>query len=417
MRINAAGNADKYYSESEFPEGPCELLAHVSQYLHWYSASGHQITDVLTDVSSQSILTFDPTRTTDGRSSSYDDLTNQTKSDVTRETKANHVKVRLQDYPKFSGKTHEWKRFYEAFTPVASLDDIEDLLDKDPDHEEKFKTDTEHQEQCRYLYNILKVACADSLALPKIVKYKSNKDGYSAWQNLYQHYHAHGNADSHASAQLSEIKALRLFPNSPGGMDRFLGRFEFLALELQDKDPLSENQKRIFLLEGVQDPHYKEIITLCRAQNYDYEKCLLELRRESQEHFKIKQKPPDNRKMFYQGVDSNADIIGQSTDKLYRIPKFAWDRMTQHQKTLYMEAVKKMKEESRQGQDKDDKRKEGQDDDNPTVQSRMMALMKNMTDKDVEEQGSNKNSHAGDIWKTVIPKSSKNFKPYSKTVS
>ena len=82
-----------------------------------------------------------------------------------------------------------------------------------------------------------------------------------------------------------------------------------------------------------------------------------------------------------------------------------------------MEAVKKMKEESRQGQDKDDKRKEGQDDDNPTVQSRMMALMKNMTDKDVEEQDSNKNSHAGDIWKTVIPKSSKNFKPYSKTVS
>jgi hypothetical protein len=129
----------------------------------------------------------------------------------------------------------------------------------------------------------LKNSCASGLALPKVNTYKSSKDGYSAFQALYKHFYAQGDKQQYANSCLEKIVSLSLLPNSVGGIDAYLSKFEELLLELQDTDPLTEGQKKTFLLNGIKDPIYNTVKTLCRSKAYDYERTMLELRSEAAE--------------------------------------------------------------------------------------------------------------------------------------
>ena len=197
-----------------------------------------------------------------------------------------------------------------------------------------------------YLYNILQHTCAKGLALPKVKAFQRTKDGHSAWRALYNHFYAHGNVDSYASSLISQIKALRLTHNSPGGMDKYLSKFEELALELQGKDPLSEAMKRTFLLEGVTDRAYRDIVRICRSSNYDYDKCLYELRRESQQF--SQEAKQENKRQAHKRSIKNAVSAQESSTKTpndpkwndYRLPKAIWDKLSRKQRALYLGALK-----------------------------------------------------------------------------
>ena len=64
----------------------------------------------------------------------------------------------------------------------------------------------------------------------------------------------------------------------------YLNKFEEYAQELAFHGKrLSETQKITILLNGVKDCQYASLKTLCRSQNFNYEKTVFELHRESQE--------------------------------------------------------------------------------------------------------------------------------------
>ena len=133
----------------------------------------------------------------------------------------------------------------------------------------------------------MKNVCAAGLASPKVNSFKDTKDGYSTYQALYNHYFAKGNPQEHANNCLEKLISLTLLPNSNGGMEGYLSKFEALILELQDIDPITEGQKKILLLNVIKNTNYNAIKTLCYSEKYSFEKTMLELKREADKIAKV----------------------------------------------------------------------------------------------------------------------------------
>ena len=136
----------------------------------------------------------------------------------------------------------------------------------------------------KLLHAILLHFTFEGIALHQVKKYKDDADGHFAYKHFYNHYQGHGNKQQYYNTLLTKIMSLSLTPNSHGGMDTYLGKFEELSQELAlHGDPLSQAQKITMFLNGIKDRKYSHLKTLCHTENYSYEKVLLEFRRESQE--------------------------------------------------------------------------------------------------------------------------------------
>ena len=60
-------------------------------------------------------------------------------SDDPNVSAADSIKIRVTDYPTFSGKSPAWPAFYEKFTSIAELQGFSTYLQEDPDHESKME--------------------------------------------------------------------------------------------------------------------------------------------------------------------------------------------------------------------------------------------------------------------------------------
>lgn len=200
-------------SDSEFPEGSAALVERLAEYLIWYQETHSEFTALAENFTAQAFETFSPTKV----------IKEKTTMSISRDSPhqaPDGIKIRIADYPKYSGKSIDWPKFYEQFTAVAELQGIDDLLKESESHETRFTTDMEYQKRCNYLYSILKNCCATGMALPKINAFKSTKDGHSAWIRLSNHYYAKGNKQTFAHACLQKLIDLKLDSHTIGGPEQ-----------------------------------------------------------------------------------------------------------------------------------------------------------------------------------------------------
>ena len=255
--ISAYEDSHIYEYETErLPKGTCDLLHHLGAYLAYYQKSHGGLKDLIKNFNTDVFEVFVPDMVLTQDLSSKSFKPNTTSSGMS---------IRIKDYPSFNGKTQAWTLFQQKFTATAELQGIDYLLTKTDDHEEKFQSDDSYINDCHLLFSILKYACSTGLALPKVNQFKSSKDGYKAWNHLYDHYYGQGDVQEFANDCLERLLSLTLTSSSPGGMDTFLSDFETHLLELQDIDPLTDAQKKTFLLRAVKDPNYKAVKTMCRG--------------------------------------------------------------------------------------------------------------------------------------------------------
>ena len=101
--------------------------------------------------------------------------------------------------------------------------------------------------------------------------------------------------------------------------------------------PVSDTQKKTFFLNGIKDKNYTAMKSLCSAQQYTFEKCVLEMRRESIQNVEVKKTESDSRKA--NNVRSNEwpkkgkSFNRGNNKKKLRIPSNIWKQMSQEQKS------------------------------------------------------------------------------------
>ena len=161
------------------------------------------------------------------------------------------------------------------------------MLLEDNTHDSKL-SDPLYALKCKQLYSILKHVCAGGIALPKVNRHCHTMDGHLAWQDLCGFFYAKGNLQEYTKACLQQILALTLTTNSVAGVATYISKFEDLALKLEEAgQPITDLQKVTYFLNGIKDRNFNSYITLCHAQEYDYDKCskgASQRGREHQEH-------------------------------------------------------------------------------------------------------------------------------------
>jgi hypothetical protein len=190
------------------------------------------------------------------------------------------LSIKMSDFPTFNGKMSQWLTFHTEFTSAARIYQMGDLLKENPAHKTQLLSDSTYKESCELLYNLLNKAYARGDAHSKIKKYESTTDGYAAWHELVKYYFAKGNIEAYATNNISDMTKLRLDYNTPGGMEHYISRFEEAVNNLEEiNQPMSEILKKTFFLQGIKDPYYRSIKTVCEAESHDLDKCISELRR------------------------------------------------------------------------------------------------------------------------------------------
>jgi hypothetical protein len=295
------------------------------------------------------------------------------------------VTVRLSDYPKFTGKTVDWTKFSEPFVATAELQGLSDLLIEDNEHQDKFYADPLYKEKCSTIFSILKHSCAGGLAMPNVKEFAKDKDGYKAWQKLYTTFNAKGNVQSYQTELLTKLVCLRLEPNAHGGPEGYISQYQDLIQQLEEAgEPLSKGQKTAFFLTGIQDPKYNAYKTVCKSCQYDFEKCVLELR----------QQGTMNKIDYMQSQQIRKSHLSSNTSednyKDLWLPPHVWKRLSQEQRDTYRNAIKAIK--NSEGNNKEEPKSHNTRQSNSSTASTIENVLEEAQD---EEQEKKRKSHLG----------------------
>ena len=270
-------------------------------------------------------------------------------------TQTNHdekkmVSVKISDYPNFTGKAVDWFRFKEGFEATAEAAGFEDVLEilDHKTHTNQFIHDQDYYEKCKALYAILRKSLAGGMAISKVTKFKSDRDGALAWDALKAYYDQNGNKDVFGQSSLQNLMNLKLEYNSFGGMDKYVNDFELYVTQLVEAEQeLTDAQKKTFFLNGIQDRDYSATKDMC--DDLDYEGTVLKLRKKALLlHKESGGNPTRPRKQqnFQQEDegenDQNEGKKGKNSDYL-RVPKDVWSKMTQDQRKKWLEIREKMR--------------------------------------------------------------------------
>jgi len=167
------------------------------------------------------------------------------------------------------------------FTSAICIYEMGDLIEENPKHEDMMNTSTRYKERVNKFYNLLNKACASGNAHQKIKKYESMMDGYQAWKELVKYYFAKGNVEAYATTNMMDLANLSLDYNSPGGIKEYISKYQMAVNNLEEiQQPISDVLKKTFFLNGIKDPYYRSIKSICEAQCYDINKCIIEVQRE-----------------------------------------------------------------------------------------------------------------------------------------
>ena len=194
-----------------------------------------------------------------------------------------NVKVDIKAYPAFDGKLTKWKAFKRQFIAIAQTHSLEYLLAKSVDSlmvdedSEKFKKDN------KFLQAALTYALAGSTSISMVLRNDDPPDGRHSWHDLTTWYEGQGSEETIAQQAYAIITQHKLTPNSRGGAELFLEKYQQAMLDLENVgEPVGNKMAKIHLLNNVADDDYKVTVENLRMDDdRDYLNTLQELRKKS----------------------------------------------------------------------------------------------------------------------------------------
>jgi CRISPR/Cas system CMR-associated protein Cmr3 (group 5 of RAMP superfamily) len=147
---------------------------------------------------------------------------------------------------------------------------------------EKRDADPIYDEKVRHFYNILKTKTSKGIALSKIKKHESAKDGALAWLDLKHFYDQNGDKSVFGDSCLRKLLALRLEYNTVGGMDNYISQHELLSEQLNECDqPITEAQAKTYFLTGILDPAFTAIKDFNSTSTVSFMACVASLKKKA----------------------------------------------------------------------------------------------------------------------------------------
>ena len=253
------------------------------------------------------------------------------------------LKIHIVDYPKFSGKNQDWPKFFETFSAICELQHLDSILVENALHDDDFSKNPKYKDKCEKLFSILKRCCAEGMALYKIKKFDVTRDGYKAWHHLCNHYYACGDVSSYVTTLMDQLINLKLEPNKPGGIEQYIAKFESLLLHLEEaKSPVVDAHAITMFLNGIQDRTYEAYKTTCRANLFDLNKCIINLRREALGQISGISAKPRRSNYTASNYDNTRNTRGNNNENsVPHIPSNIWQQMSRPQHEAYLNALKK----------------------------------------------------------------------------
>jgi hypothetical protein len=194
------------------------------------------------------------------------------------------------DYPEFDGRGDGWfvwRLEYEATAEMAGMKDVLNVVDS-TDHLKKRLDDHQYDDAVTYQFSMLKKKTSKGTALAKVKKYDVTRDGALAWLDLKQYYNQEGDKKTYGAECLKSLVTLTLEHANRGGMDDYINRFELIIDQLQESDqPLTEDQKKVFFLKGIQDHSYSNTRDLCQPPTVTFMGCMKMMKQKSNEFNKF----------------------------------------------------------------------------------------------------------------------------------
>ena len=238
------------------------------------------------------------------------------------------AKTDIRTYPKITRNLSKWKVDRDQFIAIAMSQKILSLLlvqYKPPTGPDELR---KHQEANRFLFSALLHATAEGTEAIKIKKFQANQNGRLAWLALRSYAEGQGSKDTIAHATAHDIQYLMLTQDSVGGAEAYTSKFGEALLKLEETGyPYHEGLKKINFLNGIEDEEYKPLVDICREDaSYDYQQCVLSLRRKAVE---VEKKKTKSSQRYVAAIVDN-----QVQQELHHLPTELWDIMTEDQKSM-----------------------------------------------------------------------------------
>ena len=192
-----------------------------------------------------------------------------------------YLKIDLCSYPKFSGRIQDWVPFKRQFKAVASMQGLEDVVDKD------FVLPVDREElalfmrKSHFIHAALTIALAGGTAILRVELFASNRDGRSAWVSLVEWYEGQGSTNSVAKRAMTVLHSLKLTRSTTNYVKGYIARFEEALHDLAETGhEYDAVMKQITFLAGIIDPSLTNYVDILRLDdNKSYDDCVMDVRR------------------------------------------------------------------------------------------------------------------------------------------
>jgi len=111
-----------------------------------------------------------------------------------QESSFGDIRVRISDYPEFSGNHQDWYMYrtkQEGMARVHGYSDVLHVNDEEA-HLARRATDREYDAKVKNMYAVLQVKTAEDTAGTKVTKLEATQDGALAWKYLKDYYDQEG---------------------------------------------------------------------------------------------------------------------------------------------------------------------------------------------------------------------------------
>ena len=198
-------------------------ILRLQRWCQWYhTLNGGKLQYWLTEFTGEAF--FDDFQ--DNEQEQSTDIKSHRSANITKTTTDAYInfRVKLSEFPTFTGKSNNWYNFNIDFDVVADVAVLGELFEFDPseqlDHLEIRDENEKYYLRVKKLYKIFKKVTARGSANTNIQAHESMKDGVLAYADIKYYYDLDGEKNIYGKTQLIDILSLELHYNSPGGFDK-----------------------------------------------------------------------------------------------------------------------------------------------------------------------------------------------------
>ena len=194
---------------------------------------------------------------------------------------AANVKLDVKAYPVWNGELGGWAGFNRATTSLAASHKLSRVLIS-PDKWVEPNPGTDDAElftqQNTFMYSVWANRITGGNASTTVKQFEIAKDGRNSYLAIKSWYESEANLQTVAMTATKNLNNLKLHYQKAGGADAYIKQFREYVLDLETCDqPLTETQKKTYLLNGITDRDYVNTVDNLKESVKPYEECLLSI--------------------------------------------------------------------------------------------------------------------------------------------